>query len=124
MSDYSGPGLYEIIPQHAQKMSLNVWAGGSSAKPEIGDREYHIIAGNSGLYLAYDDAGKVTVQLRAPLDTSIRWKLAYAGNGAFCVNGKKQLNVRGGGKENGTEVITYDLSATSENAQFILKAVV
>ncbi|KAI1546886.1 agglutinin ssa-like protein [Pyrenophora tritici-repentis] len=152
MSDYSGPGLYEIIPQHAQKMSVNVWggattagtevklydrtptaknthfeivaAGGTSAKPEIGDREYHIIAGNSGLYLACDDADKITVQLRAPLDASIRWKLAHVGNGAFCVNGKKQLNVRGAGKENGTEMIMYDMSPKSENAQFILKAVV
>ncbi|KAI1516062.1 Ricin-type beta-trefoil lectin domain containing protein [Pyrenophora tritici-repentis] len=104
-----------------------VAAGGTSAKPEIGDREYHIIAGNSGLYLACDDADKITVQLRAPLDASIRWKLAHVGNGAFCinsVNGKKQLNVRGAGKENGTEMIMYDMSPKSENAQFILKAVV
>lgn len=32
MSDYTGPGIYEIIPHHAQTMSLNIWGGG----PEVG----------------------------------------------------------------------------------------
>ncbi|RMZ70335.1 agglutinin ssa [Pyrenophora seminiperda CCB06] len=156
MSDYTGPGLYEILPIYAQTMSLNVWgnektagtavklynrtadaknthweivaAGGVNAKPESGDREYHIIAANSGLYLAMNtrENSGVTVELRAPLDPTIRWKLAYCRNGAFCinnVNNQKQLNVNGGAKAVGTEIISYDMSPTSENTQFVLKAV-
>ena len=35
MSDYTGPGLYEIIPYHAQNMSLNVWGGGTKAGTQV-----------------------------------------------------------------------------------------
>ncbi|PSN71219.1 hypothetical protein BS50DRAFT_487014 [Corynespora cassiicola Philippines] len=147
MSDYSGPGVYEIVPFHANGMSLNVWgggksagtqvklyqrspnsqnaqfeivaAGGTQAHPENGDREYHIIAVHSGLYIA----ANVTTELRSPLDASIRWKLTRVGNGAFYNAGaKKQLNVRGAGKDAGTELITYDFAEAS-NSQFFLKLV-
>ncbi|KAF2627068.1 hypothetical protein BU25DRAFT_393664 [Macroventuria anomochaeta] len=153
MSDYTGPGIYEILPKHAQDMSLNVWAGantagtqvklysrtpgarnsqfaivaagGTQGKPEKGDREYHIIAVNSGLYVASNDAIQVTTELRSPLEASIRWKLQHAGNGAFYINSVvtgKQLNVRGGGKESGTEIITYP-PTEGANSQFLLKSV-
>ena len=153
MSDYTGPGMYEIIPYNAQNMSLNVWggatkagtqvklyerspkaqntqfefvaAGGEKAKPENGAREYHIIGANTGLYLAMNDSGNITMELRPPLDLSIRWRISHAGNGAFYINSadtKKavQLNVRGAGKTSGTELITYQY-ATAENVWFILK---
>jgi len=35
MSDYSGPGVYEIIPKHAQDMSLNVWGGASTSGTSV-----------------------------------------------------------------------------------------
>ncbi|CAN9381618.1 unnamed protein product [Alternaria alternata] len=158
MSDYTGPGMYEILPKHAPEMSLNVWsagktagtpiklyprttkannthfeivsAGGNRARPEQGDREYHIICANSGLYLCMNDAGgKITSEIRPPLDTAIRWNIAHTGNGTFAINNvdgkmKQQLNVRGAGKESGTEVIAYGITDNAENAQFILKAVV
>lgn len=38
-----------------------VAAGGSNGKPENGDREYHIIAVNSGLYVT--DNGKYIVNV-------------------------------------------------------------
>ncbi|KAH6642393.1 ricin B lectin domain-containing protein [Boeremia exigua] len=152
MSDYSGSGVYELVPMNAQDMSLNVWggaqspgtqvklyprtasarntqfaivaAGGTQGKAEKGDREYLIIACNSGLYVAANDAMQVTTELRSPLDLSVRWKLQHAGNGAFYINNVgtgKQLNVRGGYKESGTEIITYMLTENG-NAQFVLKA--
>ncbi|KAH8627411.1 hypothetical protein IG631_17179 [Alternaria alternata] len=37
---------------------------------------------------------------------------------------KQQINVRGAGKESGTEVISYAITDGAENAQFILRAVV
>ncbi|KAL1792889.1 hypothetical protein ACET3X_009396 [Alternaria dauci] len=157
MSDYTGPGMYEILPKHAPEMSLNVWggatkagtpiklyqrttgannthfeivsAGGTSAMSEKGDREYHIICANSGLYLCMnDEGGKITSEIRPPLDTAIRWKIAYTGNGAYAINNasskaKQQLNVRGSGKDSGTEVISYTITDNAANAQFILKAV-
>ncbi|KAF1923731.1 uncharacterized protein M421DRAFT_74449 [Didymella exigua CBS 183.55] len=145
MSDYSGPGTYTIHPKHAPNMSLDVWggatsagtplklyervpgaknhqfaivaAGGTQGKPETGDREYLIIAVNSGLY--------VTTELRSPLDPSIRWKLRHTGNGCFYIDNvgtAKQLNVRGSGQGNGTEIITY-APFEAENSQFLLKAI-
>ncbi|KAF3050856.1 hypothetical protein E8E11_009667 [Didymella keratinophila] len=151
MSDYPGDGVYEILPKHAQSMSLNVWggasiagtpiklyprtpgakntqfmivaAGGTQGKPERGDREYLIIAVNSGMYVAANDAIQVTTGLRSPLDPSIRWRLRHAGNGAFYIENVgtgKQLNVRGAGKDTGTELIIY-APAEAGNAQFILK---
>ncbi|USP74422.1 hypothetical protein yc1106_01696 [Curvularia clavata] len=152
MSDFTGPGIYTIVPFHAQDRELDVWgnataagtplklykktpgapnhqflivdAGGANCHPEKGDREYLIIAVNSGLYLTAGAEGKgVTMELRAPKDGAIHWKLAHAGNGAFYINhasDSKQLNIRGGGKDEGTEVITYGL-ATSANCQFLLK---
>ncbi|KAL1653698.1 hypothetical protein SLS61_003846 [Didymella pomorum] len=152
MSDYSGDGVYEILPKHAQDMRLKVWGGASTAgtpiklypctsgakntqfvivaagstqgKPEKGDCEYLIIAVDSGLYVAANDAIQVTTELRSPLDLSIRWKLRHARNGAFYIENVgtgKQLNVRGAGKETGMEVITYAPTESAENAQFILK---
>ncbi|EUC33404.1 hypothetical protein COCVIDRAFT_91994 [Bipolaris victoriae FI3] len=148
MSDYTGPGIYTISPFHAPEMELDIWkgekkegtqvklykkvpnasnhqfqivcAGGVGGNPEKGDREYFIIPVNSGLYMT----AHVTTQLLPPKDSSIRWKLAHAGNGAYYINhvdGKKQLNVRGGAKEEGTELITYQM-ATAPNCQFILRA--
>jgi len=35
MSDYSGPGLYEIVPNYAQDMSLNVWGGAKTAGTQV-----------------------------------------------------------------------------------------
>ncbi|KAF2137334.1 uncharacterized protein K452DRAFT_321883 [Aplosporella prunicola CBS 121167] len=79
MSDYTGPGIYEIVPRIATNKALNVWgggnkagtpvrlypsrptqenakfeivlAGGSSGDHEVGPRHYHILSYNSGLYL-------------------------------------------------------------------------
>jgi hypothetical protein len=31
MSDYTGPGIYEILPRYAQEMSLNVWGNAETA---------------------------------------------------------------------------------------------
>ncbi|CAN9203465.1 unnamed protein product [Alternaria alternata] len=158
MSDYTGPGMYEILPKHAPEMSLNVWggattagtpiklyprtkqannthfeivsAGGYYAQPEKGNREYHIICANSGLYLCMNDSGgKITQEIRPPLDNAVRWNIAYAGNGTFYINNvngqkRQQINVRGAGKESGTEVISYAITDGAENAQFILRAVV
>jgi hypothetical protein len=36
----------------------------------------------------------------------------------------QQLNVNGAGKESGTDLISYTITAEAENAQFLLKAVV
>ncbi|KAF1364079.1 hypothetical protein EJ07DRAFT_162590 [Lizonia empirigonia] len=153
MSDYTGPGVYEILPKHAPEMSVNIWggstaagtalklyqrtpsaenthfaivaAGGTNGKPEKGDREYHIIAVNSGLYVSSNGTMKVTAELRSPLDGSIRWKFAPAGDGSFYITNvysNKQLNVRGAGKESGTDIITYDFTNT-DNAKFFFKVV-
>ncbi|CAN9481835.1 unnamed protein product [Alternaria alternata] len=149
MSDYTGPGMYEILPKHAPEMSLNVWgatsprtkeaknthfeivsAGGYNAQPEKGDREYHIICANSGLYLCMNDSGgKITQEIRPPLDNAVRWKIAHTGNGTYTINNadgqkKQQLNVNGEGKDSGTDVISYAITNGAANAQFILKAVV
>lgn len=35
MSDYTGPGNYEILPFDAQNMSLNVWGGATTAGTAI-----------------------------------------------------------------------------------------
>ncbi|KAI4666530.1 uncharacterized protein J4E79_002569 [Alternaria viburni] len=156
MSDYTGPGLYEILPRYAPEMSLNVWgaatkegtqvklyqrtksannthfeivaAGGTDAKPEKGDREYHIIAACSGLYLtsAGPKAGYIKTELRKPLDSTIRWKIVHCGNGSYRINnvdGKTQLNVAGGGKTSGTDMIGWQFSDGSENTEFRLMAV-
>ncbi|KNG45543.1 hypothetical protein DDE82_008313 [Stemphylium lycopersici] len=80
MSDYTGPGNYEILPFDAQNMSLNVWGGATTAGTAI------------KLYIN-------------------------------TVDGRKQLNVRGGDKKDGTEIITYEIT-DQVNTQFILKAVV
>ncbi|KAJ8112548.1 hypothetical protein OPT61_g5109 [Boeremia exigua] len=153
MSDYSGPGIYEIVPVSAPGMNLNVWggaqtpgtqlklyprtssgrntqfaivaSGGTQGKPEKGDREYLLIAVNSGLYIASNDDALVTTELRSPTDGTIRWRLQHAGNGAFYINNAgtgKQLNVRGGAKETGTEIIVYSPTEAG-NSQFFLKAV-
>jgi hypothetical protein len=66
-----------------------VAAGGTNGKPEKGDREYHIISCNSGLYLTSNgkytapNSGLIKMELRKPLDGSIRWKIVHVGNGAF-----------------------------------------
>ncbi|KAI4948940.1 hypothetical protein J4E91_005402 [Alternaria rosae] len=155
MSDYTGPGLYEIIPKYVPSMSLNVWgaattagtqvklyprtksannthfeivaAGGIDGKAEKGDREYHIIAGNSGLYLTSAGPSQVIkTELRKPLDSSIRWKIVHCGNGAYRINnvdGKTQLNVSQVGKTSGTDLIGYQFSDGAENTEFLLMAV-
>ncbi|KAJ9650276.1 hypothetical protein H2198_010411 [Neophaeococcomyces mojaviensis] len=115
MSDYTGPGLYEIVPVVAQDKNLNVWtgtkdqgaqiklyrrnpstenaqfeivsAGGAWAQPEKGDREYHILVVHSGLYVtAGDEPGVITQELRSPLDGKVRWKIVGTGDGSYQIN--------------------------------------
>ncbi|KAG9185415.1 hypothetical protein G6011_07959 [Alternaria panax] len=122
--------LYERTPKANNTHFEIVSAGGYFARPEKGDRGYHIICANSGLYLCLNDpAGKITAKIRPPLDTAVRWNIAHVRNGAYAINNvngdkKLQLNVRGAGKESGTEVISYAITGGAENAQFILKPVV
>ncbi|CAN9428872.1 unnamed protein product [Alternaria alternata] len=129
MSDYTGPG----IPRTKEAKNTHfeiVSAGGYNAQPEKGDREYHIICANSGLYLCMNDSGgKITQEIRPPLDNAVRWKIAHTGNGTYTINNadgqkKQQLNVNGEGKDSGTDVISYAITNGAANAQFILKAVV
>jgi len=35
MSDYTGPGIYEILPKNAPEMSLNVWGGGTETGASV-----------------------------------------------------------------------------------------
>ncbi|OAG25038.1 hypothetical protein CC77DRAFT_1090640 [Alternaria alternata] len=131
MSDYTGPG----IPRTTKAINTHfeiVSAGGYYAQPEKGDCEYHIICANSGLYLCMNysggDFGKITAEVRPPLDNDVRWKIAHTGNGTYTINNvngktKQQLNVRGEGKASGTEVISYAIKEAA-NTQFVLKAVV
>jgi len=35
MSDYTGPGIYEILPNNAPDKSLNVWGGGTATGTPI-----------------------------------------------------------------------------------------
>ncbi|EMD61508.1 hypothetical protein COCSADRAFT_96969, partial [Bipolaris sorokiniana ND90Pr] len=128
--------IYTISPFHAPEMELDIWkgekkedtqvelykktpnapnhqfqivyAGGVGGNPEKGDHEYFIIPVNSGLYVT----AHVTTQLLPPKDSSIRWKLAHAGNVINHVDGKEQLNVRGGSKDERTKVITYQMATS------------
>ena len=84
------------------------------------------------------DAMQVIIELRSPLDTSVRWKLQPAGNGTLplglislrlarlrsinSVLSDKRLNVLGARKDSGIEIITYAF-ADADNAKFVLRAV-
>jgi len=35
MSDYTGPGLYEILPKYVPSMSLNVWGAATTAGTQV-----------------------------------------------------------------------------------------
>ncbi|KAG9001526.1 hypothetical protein FRB94_004677 [Tulasnella sp. JGI-2019a] len=94
MSNYTGPGIYMIIPMHSKEMCLDIWcgstdpgtpvklynngnsgglnqtfeivaAGGKGGNPEVGDREYHILGVNSGLMLCAPDNGSTEVCVMA-----------------------------------------------------------
>ncbi|KAF5851303.1 hypothetical protein GGP41_004111 [Bipolaris sorokiniana] len=126
--------LYKKTPNAPNHQFQIVYAGGVGGNPEKGDHEYFIIPVNSGLYVTAHDTSKVvTTQLLPPKDSSIRWKLAHAGNVLFVVcrllsrdsliisilaeainhvDGKEQLNVRGGSKDERTKVITYQMATS------------
>lgn len=35
MSDYTGPGIYEILPKYVPEMSVNVWGGATTAGTSV-----------------------------------------------------------------------------------------
>ncbi|KAG9023859.1 hypothetical protein FRB95_012391, partial [Tulasnella sp. JGI-2019a] len=130
MSDFSGPCVYMFIPTHAREMCMDAWgwtgpavklcenyrkmenqiweivaASGDFGDSEVGERQYHILAVNSGLMLCAPDnvsRGLCTVGSRSVRHPSTRWKIVSAGNGAFYIisagSANLALNVNGPGK--------------------------
>ncbi|KAG9001536.1 hypothetical protein FRB94_004687 [Tulasnella sp. JGI-2019a] len=126
MSNFSGPGVYMVIPTNAKEMCLDVWGGGSNPGapvrldyngmdrenqiwevvaaggdrgcPEVGvqDRQYHLLAVNSGLMLCAPVEGEMTgcvVATRSVRDPSTRWKISPAGNEAYYITSMAGTNL-------------------------------
>ncbi|KAM0270841.1 hypothetical protein ACHAQH_009322 [Verticillium albo-atrum] len=113
MSDYSGPGIYDIIACNAPTRRVSVWGGGSTVgsdvklyhasqgqnmvweivaaggtegNPEMGDRQYHIIGVESGLMLCAAENGsdsQCKISTRNVRHGSCRWKMIPCGDGSY-----------------------------------------
>ncbi|KFY07251.1 hypothetical protein V492_07322 [Pseudogymnoascus sp. VKM F-4246] len=113
MSDYTGPGVYEISPANALGKRVSAWggattsgtavklyspaqaenliweivaAGGERGDPETGNRQYHIIGVQSGLLLCAAQDGTdtdVTLSTRSVRHGSSRWEIIPAKNGYY-----------------------------------------
>ncbi|KAG9008184.1 hypothetical protein FRB93_006752, partial [Tulasnella sp. JGI-2019a] len=95
--------------ENYRKMENQIWeivaASGDFGDSEVGERQYHILAVNSGLMLCAPDnvsRGLCTVGSRSVRHPSTRWKIVSAGNGAFYIisagSANLALNVNGPGK--------------------------
>ncbi|KAG9000999.1 hypothetical protein FRB94_005023 [Tulasnella sp. JGI-2019a] len=150
MSDFTGPGVYMVIPTHARDMCVDAWgrkhvkiydnarcqenqiweivaAGGDFGDPEVGDKQYHFLAVDSALVLcAPDNAAKGICSLgsRSVRHPSTRWKIVSAGGGAFYIvsaaGANLALNVTGGGRNRGDDLVVTTRAADS-HFQFELK---
>ncbi|MCJ1251248.1 hypothetical protein MMC30_008479 [Trapelia coarctata] len=151
MSDFTGPGVYSIIPRHADTQCINLWGGAATNGTGIklyrktpqadnslweivearnNSNEYHIICYSTGTMIcaAADGSGSVvTANTRAPKEPSTRWKLQAAknGSGAYLfesvVKPGDYLAVAGAGTAEGTDLMTW-IKQDANHFQFFLRA--
>jgi len=159
MSEYTGPGVYELIPGNAPTKAVGVsgessigaavklspatpqsdnvlWeivaAGGTNGEPvvgdpEVGDRQYHILAAGSGLMLcAAEDGSKSNclISTRSVRHPSCRWKMVPLQNGKYnfqnALGANSWLAVKGAATADGSDVMTWT-KEENPHFQFTLK---
>ncbi|KAF5368250.1 hypothetical protein D9757_008429 [Collybiopsis confluens] len=150
MSDYTGPGVYRLHPEHAPSTvahlpgpnnangtQATIWTASVTADhlkwviAYAGQEEYFILNYATGGYLTSEaggkNDGKITVNLIAPSDKRARWKIvpARTGTGSYYIESVDSpgvvLHVPGAATANNSAMTQWAKSANQAHLRFFIR---